>query len=117
MTFNEIFDFLNLSKFTIKNFEKQNVGKYAPMKKETSGRSAQHEVNRTTIAFVPDRIQTPNAMEANTHRCHSHLKGVGKAGNKAFAEYSTHSTWCSRQPYNGSERHCHRTPSGTDTDV
>jgi hypothetical protein len=35
MTFNEIFDFLNLSKFTIKNFEKQNVGKYAPMKKET----------------------------------------------------------------------------------
>ena len=35
MTFNEIFDFLNLSKFTIENFEKQNVGKYAPMKKET----------------------------------------------------------------------------------
>jgi len=35
MTFNEIFDFLDLPKFTITNFEKQNVGKYAPMKKET----------------------------------------------------------------------------------
>lgn len=34
-TFNEVFDFLNLPKFTIKNFEKQNVGKYTPMKEET----------------------------------------------------------------------------------
>ena len=33
--FNDIFEFLDLPKFTIKNFEKQNVGKYPPMKKET----------------------------------------------------------------------------------
>jgi hypothetical protein len=34
-TFNKIFDFLDLPRYDIKNFEKQNVSKYPPIKEET----------------------------------------------------------------------------------